>query len=80
MNTEGPLTHRIAALSAGFEVRMMARPTKLYLGATEWEELRELAEQNSFRIDRTATGDRRAEYRGMKIYPIDEDNYLGVGE
>lgn len=80
MSTLGPLTHRIAALSAGFEVRMMTRPTKLYLGAAEWEELRAIAEQMDFRIDKTATGDRRAEYRGMKIYAIDEDSYLGVGE
>lgn len=80
MSEKPPVMYRIVTKIADFNARMSVRPTKLYVGAVEFEELREDAESQGFIIDKSAVGDMRAEYRGMKIYPVDEDNYLGVGE
>ena len=71
---------RVAVAKARLE-SVGLQPTRLYLGNEEWEELREMAEAYmGFRLDKNAAGSRRPEFQGMKLFSVDEDTHLGVGE
>ena len=63
-----------------FECSASAKPTKLYLGRNQFLELRALAwEACSYRMMPGVMGVQRNEYCGMKIYEVDDQDYVGVG-
>lgn len=54
------------------------RPSKLLLGKIEFELLREYAKQMGFEFSKRLVDDSRPEFQQMKIYPVDDDSYIGV--
>lgn len=74
------IASNINAVVCKHEVLTGRRATKLYLGRTEFEDLKSLAWRAcSYRMERNLVGDQRPEYCGMKIYEVDDESYLSVG-
>jgi hypothetical protein len=64
--------------SRGF-ARGPVQPTKLFLGRQEWEAARHIALTKCGFVMTGGDGADRPEYRGMKIYQMDDECYLEVG-
>lgn len=60
-----------------FMAQNNARPGKLLLGREQWYALKEYAKLCDFKL-READGLARPEFNQMKIYPVDDDSYIGV--
>lgn len=74
------ISREIYAAQIEHEVEFGRKPTKLYLGRRQCEALRVMAwEMASYVMTRDVTAITRSEYRGMKIYGVDDENYIGVG-
>jgi hypothetical protein len=59
----------------------MITPKTLYLGQKQFDELRLLAERiSTFQLQAFPKSEiSRAEYKGMKIYLVDSDDYVACG-
>lgn len=53
-------------------------PTKLFLGLRDWEDLEAMAFNECHFVLRNVSGKQRSEYRGMKVYLVDDASYVGV--
>ena len=73
------LAARIVAEVSRFEQWEGRRPKKLLVGQVEWNQLREWASEVDFRLI-PGEKEMRGEYRGMKIYQVDDESYLAVAE
>lgn len=74
------ITHYIAAAAVKHEVLTGQKPTKLYLGRIESEELKELTwKAPLFRTECDVIGGRRPEFWGLKIFTVDDESYVAVG-
>lgn len=73
------LAARIAVEVVRFEQGNGLRPKKLLVGQVEWNQLREWASEADFRLI-PGEKEMRGEYRGMKIYQVDDESYLAVAE
>lgn len=68
----------IAGRTARYEQLHNGKPRKLLLGKSEWTALQHFADQvMNFKM-LAADGLSRPEFKGMKVYPVDDENYIGV--
>lgn len=73
------ITDRICAAAERFEMTgYQGRPTKLLLGRREMDEFDEYVTKHLHTVFSTGGATRRPVFRGMEIYSMDDDEFLGV--
>lgn len=74
------ISREIRVAQVEHDVETGKAPKKLYLGRVQWEALQAFAwESANFRMVDSAMGLARSEYCGMKVYKVDDENYVAVG-
>lgn len=73
------ITDRILVAAERFEMaEYQGRPTKLLLGRREMDEFDEYVTKQLHTVFSTGGAARRPVFRGMEIYSMDDDEFLGV--